>query len=67
MRLIVHYDNMEDEDVKFLNEKLKGYHATLSYMGKALTVVAEEDYTKTMEIISILSFCQHQDLTLHQS
>lgn len=67
MRLIVHYDNMEDEDVKFLNEKLKGYHATLNYMGKALTVVAEEDYTKTMEIISILSFCQYQDLTLHQS
>lgn len=67
MRLMVHYNNMEDEDVKFLKEKLKGYHATLNYMGKALTVVAEEDYIQTMEIISILSLYQHQDLVLHQS
>lgn len=67
MKLTVRYANMEDEDVKFLKEKLKNYHATLQYTGKSLTIVAEEDYVQTMEIISILSLYQHDDIVLRQS
>ena len=66
MKLTVHYANMEDEDVLFLKKQLKDYHATLNYTGKALTIVAEENYIQTMEIISILSLYQHQDMVLRQ-
>lgn len=67
MKLTVRYANMEDEDVKFLKEKLKNYHATLQHTGKAVTIVAEEAYVQTMEIISILSLYQHQDMVIRQS